>query len=217
MSDLRVKLAGVIEKLGFSKWGIGDIAGLHPLADEFPRALSVALAFKPAFEIYDEEVYNKQSAQVREQTEAKVDELLTFFQSNDIPFTIPKGMQNAETLHGEFPYKLAATRAGLGWIGRSDLLITPEFGPRVRLGTILFDAEVTVDAPVTESRCGECSACVRSCPAQVIHNTLWSPGLSRDELMSALECSRYRDVGLPTLGRKHSCGLCLLACPHGKS
>lgn len=217
MSNFRERLADVIEKLGFSKWGIGDISGLHPLADEFPKALSVALVFKPSFAEYDEAAYHAQSTGVREETEAKVQELVAFFKENKVKFyTIPAALQNPETLHAEFPHKLAGTRAGLGWIGKCDLLITPEFGPRVRLGTILFDADVKTDAPVNESSCGDCIACTSACPASVVHNTLWSPGKEREELISALGCSRYRDTADPSLGRKHSCGLCLLACPHGR-
>jgi len=55
-----------------------------------------------------------------------------------------------------FQHKTAATRAGLGWIGKNGLLITPEFGPRVRLGTVLTDMELPYGKPVEESRCGEC-------------------------------------------------------------
>lgn len=47
--------------------------------------------------------------------------------------------------------------AGLGWIGKQTLLITPEYGPRVMLATVLTDAPFKTAKPITESRCGVCS------------------------------------------------------------
>jgi len=97
-----------------------------------------------------------------------------------------------------FPHKLAATRAGLGWIGKSSLLVTPEFGPRVRLQTILLKAELLANEPITESRCGTCDACAKACPYGCIHNTLWQPGIDREALFSPFDCSRKREEFIPT-------------------
>jgi len=131
-------------------------------------------------------------------------------------FIVPAGGQDPETLLGVFPHKLAATRAGLGWIGKSSLLVTPEFGPRVRLQTILLAAGLPANEPVTASRCGTCDACVTACPYGYICNTLWQPGVDREALFSPFDCSRKREAFISTLGHKHPCGLCLLACPIGQ-
>ena len=55
---------------------------------------------------------------------------------------------------GIYQHKSAAVAAGLGWIGKSALFISPEHGPRVRLATVLTDAELPCDAVPMEPRCG---------------------------------------------------------------
>ena len=65
---------------------------------------------------------------------------------------------------GFFSHKLAAHLAGLGWIGKSCLLVTLEVGPRVRWASVLTDAPLMAGEPL-EERCGECRGCVEVCPA----------------------------------------------------
>ena len=63
------------------------------------------------------------------------------------------------------PHKTVATRAGLGWIGKTALLVTPQFGSAVRLNSVLTDMKLDETAePVTDSRCGDCNICVDECP-----------------------------------------------------
>ena len=59
------------------------------------------------------------------------------------------------------PHKTVATRAGLGWIDKNCLLVTPQYGSAVRISSLLTDAPLTCDAPVTRSQCGACHTCVR--------------------------------------------------------
>lgn len=64
--------------------------------------------------------------------------------------------------------KAWAVRAGLGWVGKNSLLITPEYGSFVLLGVLVLDAECdSYDAPVA-GRCGTCTRCIDACPAQAI-------------------------------------------------
>ncbi len=57
--------------------------------------------------------------------------------------------------------------AGLGWIGRNNLLVNREYGSQFRLVTVLTDMSLEPDEPVKED-CGFCRACVKICPAQAI-------------------------------------------------
>ncbi len=69
-----------------------------------------------------------------------------------------------ERLCGVFTHKLAAHLAGLGWIGKSCLLVTPEAGPRVRWATVLTDAPLLETGKRLPENCGECMKCVDICP-----------------------------------------------------
>ncbi len=63
-----------------------------------------------------------------------------------------------------FSHKLAANLAGLGWIGKNCLLITPEAGPRVRWTSILTEAPINPTGQHLENSCGTCTDCVDNCP-----------------------------------------------------
>lgn len=65
-------------------------------------------------------------------------------------------------------YRIAATLAGLGEIGWSKVFMTPEFGPRQRLGVILTNAELEPDPIVTGVLCDRCKRCVAECPAGAV-------------------------------------------------
>lgn len=61
--------------------------------------------------------------------------------------------------------KQLAVEAGLGWIGRQSLLVTPRHGTYVLLGELLLTDEADAyDAPFEGSRCGRCRNCIESCP-----------------------------------------------------
>lgn len=125
--------------------------------------------------------------------------------------------QDPVTLHGPFSQKRAAVKAGLGWIGKSSLFVTPLYGPRVRLFTVLLGIEPPPPAPRVDEACGACRACADACPYGFLSGTAWSATLGRQDLIDAASCSsRMEELGEP-IGRKHSCGLCLLACSLGSA
>jgi ferredoxin len=68
--------------------------------------------------------------------------------------------------------RIAAYLAGLGQIGYSKLLLTPQFGPRQRLGVVLTEAELEPD-PIYEGPdlCNRCMACVQECPGHAISSS----------------------------------------------
>ena len=121
---------------------------------------------------------------------------------------------DTRTLSMPVQHKTIATRAGLGWIGKSALLITEEYGPAVRLGSVLTDAELETGEPVVASRCGDCHRCVDRCPAGAIVGPNWSLGAPRKSIYDAFSC-RETAMNLS----KHQgidstiCGICINACP----
>jgi epoxyqueuosine reductase len=82
---------------------------------------------------------------------------------------LPIDMWNeSKGMKGEINHKTIAAIAGLGGIGLNRLLITPEFGPFVRLGTIVTDAVLSADRPLTENPCDQCGLCQDACPVKAI-------------------------------------------------
>lgn len=120
-----------------------------------------------------------------------------------------------DTLSTVLPHKTVATRAGLGWIGKCALLITPEYGSAVRITSVLTDAELPSGTPKNDSDCGDCHACVEICPGKVVTGLAWEAGMSRDLLYDPFKC---REVARKWQ-REHEgitdniCGMCIAACP----
>ncbi len=120
--------------------------------------------------------------------------------------------QSTGEYRGYFPHKTAAVRAGLGYIGRSCLLISEKYGSKIRLATVLTDMPMQSDRKILPFSCGECQACVRACPAGAISGKAWSEGIGREELFDAEKCSHYMK-NFRDIGRGSVCGLCIKACP----
>ncbi|MGE5396964.1 MAG: hypothetical protein ACM3MK_05440 [Chitinophagales bacterium] len=121
---------------------------------------------------------------------------------------------DVETQTTRLPHKTVATRAGLGWIGKCALLITPQYGSAVRLSTVLTNAPLATDTPVNESRCADCMICCDVCPSQAPTGENWRVGMPRDCYYNYKAChhiaaERSRANNLP----EDVCGLCILACP----
>lgn len=123
---------------------------------------------------------------------------------------------NANDHHGDISHKMVATRAGLGWIGKNVLLVTPHFGPRVRLVSVLTDAPLRTAAPISESNCGKCRTCVVACPAKALHGIHWTADSSRDDLFEITRCYDQIMHNQGLVGEQ-ICGVCIKACPVGKS
>jgi len=97
-----------------------------------------------------------------------------------------------------------AVRAGLGWIGRNNLLVTPEFGSRVRLVTVLTDMPLRTDTEI-EFGCGNCYACVNACPANAIQK--------KPEDFNAEKCISYiRETKKANALAQFICGVCQKVC-----
>ena len=118
--------------------------------------------------------------------------------------------------NGLFPHRTGATRSGLGWIGKNCCLITEEFGPRIRLGTILTNMEFHYGTPIVESQCGNCNLCVKNCPAVALSGNTWHAGIEREELLDPKACSNHMHSQYQHIGRGSVCGICIKSCPRGK-
>jgi len=131
-----------------------------------------------------------------------------------------RSAEYARTLRHYFSHKMVGTRAGLGWIGKSDLFVSVKFGPRLRLASILVDYPLKPLAPpIDKSRCGKCNICVESCPAKASNGRLWNIKIDRDEFYNAFKCrDKAREISLAATGQNDDeiCGICIAVCPAGR-
>ncbi|MDH5744597.1 MAG: 4Fe-4S dicluster domain-containing protein [Candidatus Aminicenantes bacterium] len=106
---------------------------------------------------------------------------------------------------GFMSLKVLAKEAGLGWQGRSLLIVSPQFGPIHRLIAVLTNLELEPDKPIS-NMCGDCSLCVDACPYMAL--TL------RDFNDHPSQRSDVLDIG--ACQGDFGCMICLLACPYVK-
>jgi epoxyqueuosine reductase QueG len=109
-----------------------------------------------------------------------------------------------ERQRGHVSHKHVAQQAGLGWIGRNNLLVNPDLGARLRLVTILTDMPLRADVPLALD-CGECMACLPSCPSGSIK--------ARPEDFDHHGCfAQIRKMVKEARISQNICGLCVKAC-----
>lgn len=115
----------------------------------------------------------------------------------------------------KLPHKTVATMAGLGWIGKSALFVTREYGSAIRLSSIITDAPLDCGAPITEGKCGDCMECGKACPGGAISGKLWNNKMDREEFFSASECREAaRALSACRIQKEVTlCGKCIEVCP----
>lgn len=118
-------------------------------------------------------------------------------------------------VHGLFSHKLSARLAGLGWIGPSCLLITPDLGPRVRWVTVLTDALLNNNNPIP-NQCGDCQKCVEACPPKAFTGRLFDPAEPREARFNVQRCIDYRMYLKDKVTGVRTCGMCVHVCPIGR-
>jgi epoxyqueuosine reductase QueG len=120
--------------------------------------------------------------------------------------------------YGAISHKAVGRMAGLGWQGKSLLLVNSRYGPRIRLVTVLTDAPLRPDAPV-KNRCGKCRLCQDACPVGAIkgvgtrthyRSRRRAVDLSRCAGKLVDEFSKLDQIGAPM------CGICIKVCPYGR-
>jgi len=121
-----------------------------------------------------------------------------------------------KTLTVDLSHKMVATRAGLGWIGKTDLFISRKFGPRLRLETILLkERPPWTGMPVITSKCGKCELCVVKCPAGAANGIHWNSDVHRDQFFDPHKCrAMCRKLASQKFNIDISiCGICVSVCP----
>jgi len=107
---------------------------------------------------------------------------------------------NSKTLCSPLPNKTLAVLAGLGWVGKNALLVSPEYGSALSIAAVLTSAVLPAqNLTHMASRYGDCTICRDVCAPGALQGRLWKPGLPREQLLDAPRCTQ--------------CFQCLAQCP----
>jgi len=165
------------------------------------------------------------------------------YRAATIPSYIPVEMTSeSKGLVGVVSLRHVAQAAGLGVLGRNNLLITPHRGPRVRLGAVVTTASLDPDEPISLDLCTDCDACVAACPVEALSEPgrthtgrcvrqIFPHGLSRlityitesldlpkkEIKQSLLDADFWNLYQMLQVGLYYGCHACINACPAGTS
>lgn len=209
--------------LGANEVGIGDVSvGLAPELSHMPVAIAIAVQHPPlALQDTPTYPYTHFSLAVDRRL-LEIQRVITRgirrqgWRALSIP---PDSCRHDSSFISRvfnlFPHKTAATCAGMGWVGKSGLLISNRFGPRLSWATILTNAPLQfIEEPITESFCGNCSRCVEACPAGAIADHNWEYAKTYRTMIDVERCATQLQQNKKRYGL-YACGACMLVCPCG--
>lgn len=224
-------IKAIASSLGADLVGIADLNLLRgietvpeDLLDGYQFALSIAVTLPAAVFEQIEDAPTPLYAQVYNNANLLLDQialrLCSYLEGGGyaalpIPASLPLDM---ERFSSNLSAKAVANAAGLGWQGKSLLIVTPEHGPRVRFATVLTDMPLSADRPL-KNRCGSCCACTEACPAGAIRNVNTDFHYSsREEALDFQKCADklVKEFMLLPRVEKPICGFCIKVCPWGR-
>lgn len=232
--ELTQNMKELAENLGADFFGVADLAPAYnailaqggATVAGFPYAISLGIRlFDPIVDLLPQRAERSVAVSYKLHCYDLINERLdqiasrlssTLQRGGHRVFPIPASQRvDDERICAMFSHKMAAHLAGLGWIGKSCLLVTPEVGPRVRWTTILTDAPLAPVGKPMEVQCGDCRQCVDICPTRAFTGQNFRACDPRDIRYDAAKCDRY----FTQMKQEHDwavCGLCLYVCPHGR-
>ena len=116
-----------------------------------------------------------------------------------------------------FSHRYVAVRAGLGEFGLSNLVLTPEYGPRIRLNSVITSMQLEPDPIIREKLCiGGCTLCMEACASFAYNSSI--------NILTPRENLNWNEIWLasPPVTDKHECnskcvGRCVRVCPVGSN
>lgn len=118
------------------------------------------------------------------------------------------------------PERYIAYLAGIGFMGKNNMLITPQYGSYVFLGEIMTDLKISCEEQrkigdiAAYKECGECIKCLQECPTKAIHQGLCNPNICLSYLTQKKDLTD-KEINL-LKGNVFGCDFCQLQCPYNK-
>jgi epoxyqueuosine reductase QueG len=223
-SELTATVKSEIYALGADIVGVGDISGLPSDArEDMPVGICAAVKYPEAVIRGIAELPTREYREWYDRLNERLDrvvtrgaELLNGRGFKAVAQTRVHVGAGATEYNTGLPHKTVATRAGIGWIGKSALLVTKKYGSMIRLSSILTDAPLICSEPMNDSKCGDCQICTKACPAGAISGILWEVGMYRDAFFDPVKCRKTaRERAKRGFGEEITiCGKCIEVCPY---
>lgn len=233
--ELQTKLKKMAIDLGADFFGIADLSPARRAIEkhwesetaQFPRAVSFGVALP--YEIVNQQPnrfssnvaqnYNHHAYDIINQRldhiASRLSSMIQKEGQRSLPIPATQEVIYNEELYGLFSHKMAARYAGLGWIGKCCLMVTPEVGPRVRWGSVLTAAPLKATRKPMEDGCGDCHECVDICPIKAFTGEPFRVEDPREIRYNAHKCDNYL-TKLENTSALGVCGMCLYVCPYGR-
>ncbi len=111
-----------------------------------------------------------------------------------------------------FSHKHAAYLAGLGVFGQNNVILTPQYGPRIRFTSIFTTAKIPSDPLMSEDLCSRCMQCAANCPVSAIKAQIKPDEFPNpmNKIACAMQSKKLRKEYIAP------CGICIKVCPVGK-
>ncbi len=212
MTDIKEEIKKFLTRFGITIVGFGTVPEdmkILEIEEEFPRAIvfGYPLSKTVLATIKDRPtlLYKHHYKTVNWLLDQTAFHLVRFIEENSKRAVAIPASQTIDWEHqkGHASHRHLAREAGLGYIGKSGLLVHPQYGAQVRYSSLLTDLEFTPDEKIIEENCGTCTKCIEACPSQAITEN----GVDLYRCYEKLkEFSRIRGIG------QYICGVCVKAC-----
>ncbi len=208
----REQILSFLNNFGIDLVGVADLEGVRLSGSEITKSWSRAIVFGYILSrevlntIIDRPtlIYKHHYKTVNWILDQAAERLAHEIERSGTPaLAIPASQTvDRDRLKGHISHRHLARLAGLGFLGRSGLLINPEFGAGVRYISVLTDLGLEPDK-LMEGECGGCQKCIVECPAQAVSE-------SGVDLVKCYEKLK-EFAAIPGIGQ-NICGVCVKVC-----